>query len=487
MKRYMESIFIKICLLTTLTILLCVLSGVALKAEDFMWGVGQYGTHFDIDEVTELGVPWYRAYVVWNEIEPEIYEKEVDLGRLEELIQEYLDMPTWESIDNMVNQLVDNGIEPFLVIGAGFDDLLPTYQGKVANPRVLGAPNYITHLYLHTRAVVRRYKDRVHHWQMESQLNEARISLLRRQRSGFPWARWDFLYGVMRTIRDGIKTEDPDAIVTTALYTDVPDELHKRTGTKTWREALVDWWGYVDIIGLSSYPNIIQGLPILGETVGQRIAQAIPLARGKTVFIIDSGYASGPEESQFSEANQSIFIEEATDSVIANGGSGFFYSTLYSCDCSDGRPTLSENYWGLIGPDGKKEAWHTYRDIVNPPLASPLKPTLLGQGNFSQQIASLPFHTALLPNYPNPFNPETWLPYKLAKDADVIINIYDVHGRLIRTLPLGSKLKGTYTSKKKAAYWDGRDNFGQPVASGIYFYTLHADDFSASRKMLIVK
>jgi len=493
MKRLIENIFIKMCILTISTVLLCLLSGVAFADGDFMWGVGQIYekdqdgayTHFDIDEIKGLGAPWYRAYVIWNEIEPEIYEKEVDLGHLDELIEEYQNK-NFESTDSMVDQLVGSGIEPFLVIGAGFDDLLPTYSGEVANPRVLGPPNYISHLYLHTRAVVRRYRDRVHYWQMESYLNEARIALMKGQRSGFPWGKWDFLSSVMRAIRDGIKTEDPDAIITTALYTDVPDELHKRTGTKTWREALVDWWGYIDIIALASYPNNVEGVPVLGELVGQRVTQAIPLARGRQVIVIDSGYASGPSPS-YTEANQSLFIEEATDTAISNGASGFFYSTLYSCDCGS-KPTLPENYWGLIGPAGKKQAWDTYYSIINPSLAfnAPLKSTLR-DSDFPQQTTPLPYRTVLLSNYPNPFNPETWLPYELAKDANVIINIYDAHGRLIRTLPLGKKLSGTYIRKNKAAYWDGKDNLGQSVASGVYFYTLHAGDFSATRKMLIVK
>lgn len=455
-----------------------------------MWGVGQDGTYFNIDEVTELGAPYYRAYVVWNEIEPEFETKGVDFGRLEELIQEYLATKNWDTTDNMVNQLVENGIEPVLVIGVGFDELLPTYQGKIGNPQVLGMPNYITHLYLHTRAVVRRYHDRVHYWQMECHLNEAKMSLIRGERSGFPWTKWDFLYSVLRALRDGVKTEDYTADVTTSLYTDVPDELRQRLGGKTWQEALVDWWEFTDFIGLSSYPNNFKGTPVLGEVVGQRVAEAIFLARGRPVIVMESGYSSGPDSSH-TEANQSLFIEEAAESVQNYGGSGFFYSTLYSCDCGN-RPTPSENYWGLIGGDEheKKLAWDTYYNIVNPILASksPSKSTPnVEQSEISQQIALLPSHTALLANYPNPFNPETWLPYKLAKDADVIINIYDAHGRLIRILPQGKKSQGAYVVKDKAAYWDGKDNFGQLVASGVYFYNLRAGDFSAARKMLIVK
>ena len=98
-----------------------------------------------------------------------------------------------------------------------------------------------------------------------------------------------------------------------------------------------------------------------------------------------------------------------------------------------------------------------------------------------------PDTTALLPNYPNPFNPETWIPYQLAKPADVTLTIYAVNGQIVRRLALGHQLVGTYQSKNRAAYWDGRNTVGEPVASGLYFYTFTAGDFTATRKMLIRK
>ncbi|RKU25445.1 hypothetical protein C6495_18880 [Candidatus Poribacteria bacterium] len=100
---------------------------------------------------------------------------------------------------------------------------------------------------------------------------------------------------------------------------------------------------------------------------------------------------------------------------------------------------------------------------------------------------TIPKATALLPNYPNPFNPETWVPYQLAKAADVTLTIYAVDGTLVRTLALGHRAAGVYQSKSRAAYWDGRNELGEPVASGIYFYTLTAGDFSATGKMLVRK
>ena len=116
--------------------------------------------------------------------------------------------------------------------------------------------------------------------------------------------------------------------------------------------------------------------------------------------------------------------------------------------------------------------------------------------NFQQGLAVLeelmepfliPNETALLRNYPNPFNPETWLPYQLSEPADVTFSIYSVNGILVRTLSLGYQAAGVYRHRSRAAYWDGRNAHGEPVASGVYFYTLTAGDFIATGKMLIRK
>ena len=99
----------------------------------------------------------------------------------------------------------------------------------------------------------------------------------------------------------------------------------------------------------------------------------------------------------------------------------------------------------------------------------------------------VPAQTALLTNYPNPFNPETWIPYHLSEPAEVTLSIYSAAGQLVRTLALGHQAAGIYESKSRAAYWDGRNAVGERVASGLYFYTLTAGDFAATRKMLIMK
>ena len=103
-------------------------------------------------------------------------------------------------------------------------------------------------------------------------------------------------------------------------------------------------------------------------------------------------------------------------------------------------------------------------------------------------LASLiPKETALLANYPNPFNPETWIPYQLAESAEVTLTIYDMNGQLVRRIAVGNQAAGMYTSRNRAAYWDGRNQLGEFIASGLYFYTLTANNFTATRRMMVLK
>ena len=119
----------------------------------------------------------------------------------------------------------------------------------------------------------------------------------------------------------------------------------------------------------------------------------------------------------------------------------------------------------------------------------------IGDANFQQGIRFLegllaaltPKETTLLPNYPNPFNPETWIPYRLAHEAEVAITIYDTKGTQVRRLAFGNQAAGYYAERGKAAYWDGRNDDGEAVASGIYICQFRAEDYAASRRMVIVK
>ena len=95
--------------------------------------------------------------------------------------------------------------------------------------------------------------------------------------------------------------------------------------------------------------------------------------------------------------------------------------------------------------------------------------------------------TILAQNFPNPFNPETWIPYQLNRASNVTIQIFDISGHSVRTLNLGHQAVGSYITTGTAAYWDGKNNIGEAVSSGIYFYSLQTKDFSATRSMVILK
>ena len=125
--------------------------------------------------------------------------------------------------------------------------------------------------------------------------------------------------------------------------------------------------------------------------------------------------------------------------------------------------------WGSVKKDGVPEMRRESSEVS--PSAAPLSST----------------ETALLPNYPNPFNPETWIPYQLANPADVALNIYVNKGQAVRTLGVGHQPAGIYESRSRAAYWDGRNHAGEPVGNGVYWCTLNAGDYRESRKMVIQK
>lgn len=132
------------------------------------------------------------------------------------------------------------------------------------------------------------------------------------------------------------------------------------------------------------------------------------------------------------------------------------------------------------------EYTHTGYKLING-MRSPMLIPLNESGNAPQLSESIPDKTDLLTNFPNPFNPETWIPYQLANDSEINITFYDSHGIIVRYIPLGIKPAGYYTDKSRAAHWDGRNAFGEPVSAGIYFYQLNTRTLSILKKMVIIK
>ena len=146
---------------------------------------------------------------------------------------------------------------------------------------------------------------------------------------------------------------------------------------------------------------------------------------------------------------------------------------------------LSRPYGIAIGPDrlvyvvdAGNQCIKVYRSLIDQAV-TPGEKQLITWGKIRQSV--------LYQNYPNPFNPETWMPYQLSRDSRVSITIHNATGVVVRRLDLGWKQSGIYQTQAHAAYWDGIDNSGQPVASGVYFYQFKADEFLAVRKMILIR
>ena len=134
----------------------------------------------------------------------------------------------------------------------------------------------------------------------------------------------------------------------------------------------------------------------------------------------------------------------------------------------------------VLGPDGNVESQTRSFKVTPEHIANAVLSVRLDD-------IGQPVQSRLLQNYPNPFNPETWIPYQLSEDSPVSVSIYDTTGQLIRTLLVGYQSAGFYNSRDRAAYWDGRNAFGEPVASGIYFYQLTTPSFQQTRRLVILK
>jgi hypothetical protein len=218
-----------------------------------------------------------------------------------------------------------------------------------------------------------------------------------------------------------------------------------------------------------------------------------------TVFDIDVGLPVTTSVFTATPADKGVVVKWRTESELNNLGFDVYRSesldgtfikvnqTRIPGAGTDGTPHsyrfIDENvevgntyyyYIEDISYDGLRNRSHTIRVTVD--VTGKLKVVGLTPSKF-----------ALLQNFPNPFNPETWIPYQLSRDTSVTVRIYNFNGQPIRTIALGQQAAGTYLTKDRAVYWDGRDNIGEKVASGVYFYTLQAGDFKATKRMVIVE
>ena len=219
---------------------------------------------------------------------------------------------------------------------------------------------------------------------------------------------------------------------------------------------------------------------------GTRLA----VASGIGIWLYDS--ATNQEVALFTGHNGRVFsVVYSPDSSTLASGSGDRTIRLWDADTGELLQTLEGHTHTVesvaFGSDGRTLASASWDGTM-----------LLWEVDSSIRLAVRPLEkrittlgiikrTALLQNYPNPFNPETWIPYQLANDTYVTLNIYDQSGHIVRTLDIGHQGSGVYRDKANAAYWDGRNQNGEPVTSGNYYIQLEAGDYTAVRRTVIVK
>ena len=223
------------------------------------------------------------------------------------------------------------------------------------------------------------------------------------------------------------------------------------------------------------------GAPWTTQTEDTAAAPAIsvetPQAQGAWAFVV-SGHLEGKPAF---DGYQVMVRNLKTNSTITTSVQGDYFAAA-NADLS--RRSIVQVgdviQVRVIGPNG---------NVESDTLTVKVTPESIADAVLSVRLNGIgkPKLTQLLQNFPNPFNPETWIPYQLEKSAEVTLHIYDTTGDIVRTLDLGFKPQGFYMTRTTAAYWDGRNNMGEQVASGVYFYSLQTPEFSATRKMLILK
>ena len=285
-----------------------------------------------------------RLYLHWSFIQPTIEQLEPNLTVASlradpSLVYEWAaTVPNWSVHDQAVAALVIANITPIGEVGEGTIGGLPLYNGKTADPSIIGADLYLAYMYRYSRAVVNRFKAHIGIWQIENELNEAYLSMFSEQRFlhpvHTPWGNWTFLTTLLGTLRDAVKDEQGTGLVLQNLHSDISEHVHEELRLPGYfLDAAVQWQSLLDIVAFDAYPNYYGAMPILASVVGNRtnaLRQVLPAH--VPVLLMETGYpvmqpnlTDLPAVTNFTEANQGAYAYEAAKGVYENGGMGFLF------------------------------------------------------------------------------------------------------------------------------------------------------------------
>lgn len=233
----------------------------------------------------------------------------------------------------------------------------------------------------------------------------------------------------------------------------------------------------------------IQPTTLAAPEVGEQLTVNVAITGGKAVAGYQVSVAFDPAVLSYISATDAGYFPSGAYTVPLEGDQDItLVAAALESTATETTGILTTLTFEVLHPNPFRSLQLTDVILANADATAQAVQWADVQGNWNEPInAAPPEATVMLPNYPNPFNPETWIPYRLAAPAEVTLTIYSADGKLVRTLALGHQATGVYQSKDRAAYWDGRNGLGEPVASGLYFYTFTAGDFTATGKMLILK
>ena len=238
--------------------------------------------------------------------------------------------------------------------------------------------------------------------------------------------------------------------------------------------------------GYIVFMNAPKTVTFVGQAWSNTTVPAAPSLLTGTATLVLDGLMFGDETGELLEGVKVIMTNLRTGETVHGVTGEFGIPGRYTLTFAD----ITGRSIAKPGDMLRLSVLDVYGQPVIEPITHPVNRDELETGLIDiprLRVPLRPRKTELLANYPNPFNPETWMPFRLSEATEVSIDIYNALGQIIQTLHLGHTASGNYLNRMRAAHWDGNNNAGESVASGVYFYVLRAGKFTASRKMIVLK
>jgi hypothetical protein len=360
----------------------------------FMPGANGRPLASQIRDMKDLGVASAKFWLDWNAVEPRITANDLTIDQVRghpEIIEEYAHpemadsrfkgLVDWTVADRVINELARAGISalpliadatgapllpgpdaPALISPAPIGDSCSTnVAGETKTYRGIGRDQYLAHVFLFAAGLARRYSrppNQVLWWNTENELNWTYIhASIAGWRCGKVWTDQKFLTDLLATLHKGVKAGNASAGSTMNLNIHDPD----------WLVDLSRWQRDLDAIGLGSYPNYLFAWPLLDPLLTNAVRQATTRSSGKPVFVLETGYPSGPSQLGWSEKRQAEYISRSVEGAIKNGAAAYFYFKLDDADLAIAPGSLQqvESHWGLVRVAGsRKPAFEAFKNAV---------------------------------------------------------------------------------------------------------------------------